>query len=895
MNGTASRHVGGDGEDGEDSGEENPITRSEVEELREAVRVRDELLDEMQIIMAKKAEEANQSVASIQHLLMEQEEVYEKRLGEKEKQIGFLKQILDTHGQATGKIHNDGVDKKAQSLAKHSSPSTTSSSTTTSNNTTSQITSAIIASTLSDADDDIGEIPQEDSVLNDYLFKVLAKRDSLQDQLHDMTEELILTKTTLGSSELEKERALQEVRRLKRVLDRHEIEFQSRISAILNPEVDFTVHEPSKQQVDEVEKRFQEKTVTLENELKKNESRLKRKETLRMNDQFKFKKEVQALEQEKVSLNNRVLELEKRDGEYSQTNTSLVEEIESIKANLEQEATTVNKLTQENENLRSTVAKFVEEDAASEVKELHTTIVHLSDTIISREDTISSLTAKADALTSEAEVLKKTLMMQEATIKTKENVERDFMQSQDHVSSLESSLEQTTLSLNTTQKLCENMEKEITALTLEISELKLTVEELKEVKREHENVVHQQSLQIERLETQQTELNKLRLMLKGRSDEMEQREAFINEIEKRFKAEQKLRRALHDQLMELRGNIRVQCRVRCILPHEAKKKKSGREIVFASDAHTINVEIKGDFRSFEFDHVHGPDADNESVFFQLQSLITSFVDGFNVCIMAYGQTGSGKTHTMLGPEGGGKSGDRDGIIYRSVEDIFKLAETQSVENTYFIAVSVCEVYNNKIRDLLSDDGEETHEVSVGSSGSVDLPTVTKRPATNPDHVLDAINEGMLSRAKRTTDLNEHSSRSHLVVSISNTCESKLTKKKIESKLYMVDLAGSENNKMAKQSGDGLREASNINKSLSALGDVMSSLSMRKSQPKKHIPYRNSTLTLLLKDAIGGNAKTLLLACVSPTEKFSTESVNTLRFGTRVRTVERGKITVASTK
>ncbi|KAJ0751405.1 putative minus-end-directed kinesin ATPase [Helianthus annuus] len=217
-----------------------------------------------------------------------------------------------------------------------------------------------------------------------------------------------------------------------------------------------------------------------------------------------------------------------------------------------------------------------------------------------------------------------------------------------------------------------------------------------------------------------------------------------------------------------------------------------------------------------------------------QPLIRSVLDGYNVCIFAYGQTGSGKTYTMSGPDITTK--ETWGVNYRALRDLFQLTETRKDFIKYEVAVQMIEIYNEQVRDLLVVDGSQRrYPLSVKCT----------------QDVLDLMKIGQRNRAVGATALNERSSRSHSVLTVHIRGKELVSGSTLKGCLHLVDLAGSERVDKSEATGDRLKEAQHINKSLSALGDVISAL----AQKSTHIPYRNSKLTQVLQDSLG---KILLL-------------------------------------
>lgn len=424
-------------------------------------------------------------------------------------------------------------------------------------------------------------------------------------------------------------------------------------------------------------------------------------------------------------------------------------------------------------------------------------------------------------------------------------------------------------------------------------------------------------------------------------------ELALQEITERHAKEKKRRQELHNILMELRGNIRVHCRIRPLMEFDCGNEdqgslgKSGTRsevVVHFVDDENVCCRTAKHNKVFEFERVFGPAETQNGVFDEVQPMLTSLLDGYNICIMAYGQTGSGKTHTMLGShknEDYNPSRDphRDeGVIPRAARELFRLiSEKQS--GTHKVEVSVLEIYNNDIRDLLSNDPSIKHDINTSADGSVSVPTLSSKQVDTVYDVMCLVQHGLRTRRESATMVHEHSSRSHLVVtltvisqapsffsktssgssqdlqrdlrgrslsassapnlgSLSNTWSGSDQSAAsgapgmgavIRTKLQLVDLAGSECVGMSGVKGAALREASNINKSLSALADVLGALAEHRS----HVPYRNTRLTHLLQDSIGGDAKLLVLLCVSPAHRYITESLQCLGFGTRARQVQRG--------
>ncbi|ESQ49038.1 hypothetical protein EUTSA_v10019993mg [Eutrema salsugineum] len=352
-------------------------------------------------------------------------------------------------------------------------------------------------------------------------------------------------------------------------------------------------------------------------------------------------------------------------------------------------------------------------------------------------------------------------------------------------------------------------------------------------------------------------------------------------------------RKLYNMVQDLKGNIRVYCRVRPIFNSEMKGVidyigKDGS--LFVVDPSKPQKDAR---KTFQFNQVFGPTTTQDDVFRETQPLIRSVMDGYNVCIFAYGQTGSGKTYTMTysnllyfpmqsGPPG--RSANEMGINYLALRDLFLICDKRRDMMTYEIYVQMVEIYNEQVRDLLAANSSCTKlEIRTCSEDDgLSLPDATMHSVNSTMDVIQLMEAGEVNRAVSSTSLNNRSSRSHsiLLVHVRGKDTSGGT---LRSCLHLVDLAGSERVDKSEVTGDRLKEAQYINKSLSCLGDVIFALAQKNS----HIPYRNSKLTLLLQDSLGGQAKTLMFAHLSPEEDSFGETISTLKFAQRVSTVELG--------
>lgn len=278
---------------------------------------------------------------------------------------------------------------------------------------------------------------------------------------------------------------------------------------------------------------------------------------------------------------------------------------------------------------------------------------------------------------------------------------------------------------------------------------------------------------------------------------------------------------------------------------------------------------------FIFDRVFGSTATNTSVFEgSTKSVITSLLDGYNCSVFAYGATGAGKTHTMLGNK------EDLGITYRTVAELFSEIEKQTKHREFHLGVSYLEIYNENVQDLLHKSGQSLHLREDGRCGVVvaGLEPITIQSA---EELLSLLAEGNKNRTQHPTDANKESSRSHAVFQVYIKIINKLDSQVQRVKLSMIDLAGSERASATGCKGIRFKEGANINKSLLALGNCINNL----ADGIKHIPYRDSKLTRLLKDSLGGNCYTVMIANIGPSSLTYEDTYNTLRYANRAKKIK----------
>ncbi|GMF25013.1 unnamed protein product [Phytophthora fragariaefolia] len=333
---------------------------------------------------------------------------------------------------------------------------------------------------------------------------------------------------------------------------------------------------------------------------------------------------------------------------------------------------------------------------------------------------------------------------------------------------------------------------------------------------------------------------------------------------------------------ESRAGIRVCARFRP--QNKLEQQHQAVECVRLEDdtAAHVHSDARGvsDNHTFTFDQVFGTASSQLEVYeATAKPLVESALRGYNCTCFVYGQTGSGKTFSMEGVPG---DADFEGIIPRVMADIFDGIQNMQTDLEFIVRVSYVEIYMEKIRDLLKPTStnlnvRESRERGVWIAGATEI------CCASVEEMQDVMRIGGANRVISSTRMNNESSRSHSVFIITIEQRNIATGSMKSGKLFLVDLAGSEKVGKTHAQGQTLKEAQHINKSLSALGSVMNALTS--GHTSTHIPYRDSKLTRLLQDSLGGNSETTLLVCASSSSYNSEETVSTLRFGTRAKSIK----------
>ncbi|XP_074533962.1 uncharacterized protein LOC141796633 [Halichoeres trimaculatus] len=344
----------------------------------------------------------------------------------------------------------------------------------------------------------------------------------------------------------------------------------------------------------------------------------------------------------------------------------------------------------------------------------------------------------------------------------------------------------------------------------------------------------------------------------------------VEELRSLYRKEVVERKSLYNKLLELQGNIRVFCRCR--------KSSSSSSCVEKTDDQEVVVIQKGGRKKFQFDKVYPQTSTQDDVFAGTLPVITSCVDGYNVCILAYGQTGSGKTYTMMGNK------ENPGVNIRSIRELLRIC-SEKEKVSYTLKISMLEIYNETLNDLLTKNPGTALDIRVQGK-SVSVPGLTQIQVQTEADILNVMETGEKNRKIASTKMNTQSSRSHLVVALEVEGSDEVSGLTSRGTLTLCDLAGSERISKTEAEGQRLVEAAAINKSLTALGQVFSALKCN----ALHVPFRNSKLTHLLQPCLSGDAKCCVFVNINPDIKDVTETLSTLQFGSTIRQVSLGKAT-----
>ena len=351
--------------------------------------------------------------------------------------------------------------------------------------------------------------------------------------------------------------------------------------------------------------------------------------------------------------------------------------------------------------------------------------------------------------------------------------------------------------------------------------------------------------------------------------------------------------------------MRVAVRARPLVGRELYESQQRTCVEADEDNHKIQISDK----SFQFDRVFSARASQADIFEVCgRNLVLGCFAGYNATILAYGQTGSGKTHTMGTGSTGGLADDQVGLVPRVFAFIFEELERRKRQASlaeFVIKVSFLELYNEELHDLLDpaadrQSAKAPKELQIKEkNGSIYVQGLKEEPVASQEECLMLLNRGIAHRTTSATLMNEGSSRSHAVFTVgieqrvvrAVEVEAALPEgadaqqeEQITAKFHFVDLAGSERIKKTGATGQLMKEGISINKGLLCLGNVIAALT-EETKKSAHIPYRDSKLTRILQDSLGGNSRTCMIACVSPAESNYEETLNSIKYASRARNIK----------
>ncbi|WJX55992.1 Kinesin-like protein KIN-14I [Trifolium repens] len=591
-----------------------------------------------------------------------------------------------------------------------------------------------------------------------------------------------------------------------------------------------------------------------------------------------YEKRVQDLTKVLEDSKRNVDQLQEELHEKQKQEEEMRHELEDLKDSLETSKHSLEEVTNDHDRLKSLCDEKDKELNAKivEKRSLEAKIAKLNSLMterITNKDTIGENDQALRKLEDDLKFCRDECMVAEETIKSLTNEKLILTQK---ISKLEKKNAEEISSLQ------RKLDQEHKSLNSQVHDLERKLEMLRQELAVAESALSAKDSELAMLKNNLKELEDLREMKEDIDRKNEQTAAILRmqgaqlaEMESLYKEEQVLRKRYFNTIEDMKGKIRVYCRLRPIGEKEIVEKE--RDVVTTVDEFTIEHPWKDDKpKQHLYDRVFNGDATQEEVFEDTRYLVQSAVDGYNVCVFAYGQTGSGKTFTIYGSE------NNPGLTPRATAELFRILKRDSKKFSFSLKAYMLELYQDTLVDLLLPKNSKRLKLDIkkDSKGMVTVENVTTVPISTMEELNSIIQKGSERRHTAGTQMNEESSRSHLILSVVIESVNLQSQSSARGKLSFVDLAGSERIKKSGSEGSQLKEAQSINKSLSALGDVISAL----SSGGQHIPYRNHKLTMLMSDSLGGNAKTLMFVNVSPVESSLDETHNSLMYASRVRSI-----------
>ncbi|XP_029148602.1 kinesin-like protein KIN-14E isoform X2 [Arachis hypogaea] len=593
-----------------------------------------------------------------------------------------------------------------------------------------------------------------------------------------------------------------------------------------------------------------------------------------------YEKRVQDLSKLAEEYKRNADQLREELNEKRKQEEKMLQELESLNESLNVDKLSLEEVTNDRDRL---ISLCDEKDKALqaailEKRNMETRMTKLNKLVIEKENTTQNEPIGANQqvlqkLEAELKLCKDELRVAEETIKS---LTTDKLILEQRLSSLEKKNSEESSSIQL------KLEQERKTLKGQVYDLERKVEVFRQELVAAESTLSAKDSELNALKSNLRELEELREMKEDidRKDKqtaaiLKMQAAQLADMELLYKEEQVLRKRYFNTIEDMKGKIRVYCRLRPLSDKEIAEKDG--DSLTTVDEFTVEHQWKDDKpKQHIYDRVFDGNATQEDVFEDTRYLVQSAVDGYNVCIFAYGQTGSGKTFTIYGSE------SNPGLTPRATAELFRILRRDSNKFSFSLKAYMVELYQDTLVDLLLPKNAKRLRLDIkkDSKGMVAVENVTTVSISTMDELNSIIQKGSERRHTSETQMNEESSRSHLILSIVIESTNLQSQSAARGKLSFVDLAGSERVKKSGSEGSQLKEAQSINKSLSALGDVISAL----SSGGQHIPYRNHKLTMLMSDSLGGNAKTLMFVNVSPAQSSLDETHNSLMYASRVRSI-----------
>ncbi|CAM8989251.1 unnamed protein product [Rhodiola kirilowii] len=587
-----------------------------------------------------------------------------------------------------------------------------------------------------------------------------------------------------------------------------------------------------------------------------------------------YEKQIQELSEVVEESKKNVDQLLQELLEKEKQEVTLQEELEGLKKSLKNEKEIIAEITCERDRL---ILLCSEKDSALQAALLDKRNVDAKLTKLCNEASASN--AKKDNAGNNSQ-LHEELKVRDKDLRTAEETVK-------RLASEKSALEQRIIRLEKKQideikALEDRIEQERKTIKLQLFEVEKKLEGVKQELSVAKSSLQEKNAECAALQKNLQELEELREMKQDIDRKNEQTAAILKmqgnqlaELETLYKEEQVLRKRYFNTIEDMKGKIRVYCRVRPL--NEKEIAENDKSVLSSTDEFTVEHPWRDEkAKQHIYDRVFDGNSTQEEVFEDTRYLVQSSIDGYNVCIFAYGQTGSGKTFTIYGSE------NNPGLTPRATSELFKIMRKDANKYSFSLKTYMVELYQDTLVDLLLPKNSKRLKLDIkkDAKGMVSVENVTVASISTIEELKSIIQRGSERRHTSGTQMNDESSRSHLVLSIVIESTNLQTQTVSRGKLSFVDLAGSERVKKSGSSGGQLKEAQSINKSLSALGDVISAL----ASGGQHIPYRNHKLTMLMSDSLGGNAKTLMFVNISPAESNLDETYNSLTYASRVRSI-----------